>query len=528
MLSSMNVLFCILILTIFVVLLVSTTRSLSYKDQYIYISGRGNEITFYSNNSNKVEILSSDDLDYSDSFVAKYSLDGEIKWVAKQSSDSGVTPLLGTLTTDGLKNIYFSCNFYDSIVDIYDSKGRKVKILNSDTDINIISSAIINYSSSGEVLWSTLVKGSGINGVFSDKNEGIYTTGYFPGETTTFYSSSDKSKSVTLNSIDGSDSINSGFLVKYDNNGNTIWGISFQSSIAYSLLENTVEVTVSSTNDIYFVGTFDGGILTFNSTNGKQKQIETDSRATYIAKYTSDGVIVWVTYLSSLNRSEIKSLKEDYNGDLYFAGNYSGSSLAINSVSGKKSKPLYSLSKIYSNGFLLKYNSEGEYIWGLNVNSMTSVACRGLTIDNLNNIYITGGFVGDFKIHGISGSNSMKLLVSDTYSSYLAKFTPEGKVLWAVKQDSSSDDESYRLESDNKGRIYLTGIFTNDITLYSEKSFKKNIILTTSDSSVEPNQSVNDYHDSFLASYSSDGDVLWATTQKSKAGEDKILGLVIM
>jgi uncharacterized delta-60 repeat protein len=145
-------------------------------------------------------------------------------------------------------------------------------------------------------------------------------------------------------------------------------------------------------------------------------------------KYNSSGVLQWaVTYQGSGATDDIAvGLAVDASGNVYVAG--------------------YNYNPLTGNDFILvKYNSNGTQQWMRKVNGASNdddipVA---ITIDNLQNIYITGSTYN-----------------YETFIDYLTvKFDSTGLAIWTVTYDDGLYDEDIpvSINLDNFNNIYVTG-----------------------------------------------------------------------
>ena len=123
--------------------------------------------------------------------------------------------------------------------------------------------------------------------------------------------------------------------------------------------------------------------------------------------------------------------------------------------------------------------------WAIKAGSDSSEYARYIVIDNNANIYITGAFKDRTSLDTIAlngyGKNDM----------VLAKYDAAGNIQWAQYGGGIENEWVRGLAIDANNNIYITGIFQG--TAYFGSS-----TITSSGST-----------DVFLASYNSEGDLLW-------------------
>jgi hypothetical protein len=115
-------------------------------------------------------------------------------------------------------------------------------------------------------------------------------------------------------------------------------------------------------------------------------------------------------------------------------------------------------------------------------------AGKSVAIDKPGNVYITGYFtdsiitLGDVTLYSAGNSDV-----------FVAKYSPNGNVLWAKSGGGKGDDFGTKIISDNEGNIYVAGTF-------SDSSMKF-------ESTTLPNSGKIDM---FLVKYNTVGDLIWA------------------
>jgi gliding motility-associated-like protein len=109
--------------------------------------------------------------------------------------------------------------------------------------------------------------------------------------------------------------------------------------------------------------------------------------------------------------------------------------------------------------------------------------------DRSGNLFITGGvFTGDI----IFGADTLK---SNFYHAYLAKYDPNGNVLWArqAAYSTSSSSEAYSVSLDQLDNAYITGIFRDTLIFGTD--------------TVKPGPTI--IGDVFVTKYDGNGNVKW-------------------
>jgi len=303
-------------------------------------------------------------------FIAKYNTDGECIWVKSNGGEKG-----NSITTDVLGNIYVTGDFYGTV------------IFGDDTLVNISSSSdvfITKYNSNGECLWAKSAGGNGVNhgrSITIDGLGNIYITGNFGG-TITF-------GTHTLSSL------GEVFVAKYDSNGECLWAKSAGGELDYGF-----SITTDNLGNVYVTGSFSG-----TATFGKYIINSLGGDDIFVAKYDSNGECIWVKQAGSYHNDHGYGIVSDGLGYIYFTGSFLGTATfgkyIINSLGG-------------DDIFVAKYDSNGECIWVKQAGGKSSDVGYSITIDDLENIYITGEFDNSatFDNHSLSSFGGSDIFIA--------------------------------------------------------------------------------------------------------------------
>lgn len=175
----------------------------------------------------------------------------------------------------------------------------------------------------------------------------------------------------------------------------------------------------------------------------------------------------------------------DNDGNVYITGYFSDIS---------DFDPSDNTAPLSSNGgrdiFVAKYDSDGNYLWAFNLGSSGDDRGHDITLDNENNILITGKSGGTIDFD--PGTNTAEVTA---YGGFVAKYDSDGNYIWAFTV-ASTNHTSLSLAVDDAGDVFVTGYFSMLIDF-------------------DPNGdgyplTSNGGRDIYLAKYSTDGDFLWA------------------
>ena len=258
--------------------------------------------------------------------------------------------------------------------------------------------------------------------------------------------------------------------------------------------ENTNVTNITSVEDtIYYSGTF-SGILDFGSFT-----LEAQSTQDVFIVKVLNCEVLWARQLtgSSLSNSSLLATHEY----VLIGGNY-GSDISF----FEDSTVQYIQHVGGGDGYVLKLNSVGEYLWHTKVVGGSNEGIQDIAIDNQDNVYISGYYNGccpSFFTATISSSEGASITINAPGgyygSGFVSKLDVQGNPLWAFEA-WARDIAITNIEIYNE-HLYLSGDFR---TWNSGSSGLINDVNGTSNDIFNPGIGL-----SFLAQYSTDGVYNW-------------------
>ena len=322
-------------------------------------------------------------------------------------------------------------------------------------------------------------------GIAEDQNNNLYVAGSFYGEIsfqTNGYAIKDI---ITLNSQGQNDIL----LVKYNNNGECQWA----RQAGGDNHDEAFAITIDKKDNIiitgYFFGTatFDDIVLT-----------ATGVYDIFIAKYNSDGVLLWVKQEGGFGLNSGQSLATDENDFIYVTGRFGGNAFE------NCPTPLHSYGT--DDVFVAKYKPNGELIWAQQAGGKYSDQANALILDSENNVYITGFFsdIALFRPHSSSVETAQHYILRSKGQEdiFLAKYDENGNFKWVKQAGSKFDDIAYSITTDDES-VYITGKFFNS-------AYFDGILLK---SSIERS-------DGFIAKYTKNGGIVFARKLVKQFGDN--------
>lgn len=307
-------------------------------------------------------------------FISKLDTSGVISWTKQDTKNSyGIS-----LVINSLGSIYVIGNYSDTL------------ILDSDTLIPpVIGSTyffMAKYNTSGNCLWLKQGGKAYSNSISIDTNENSYITGAFYG----------KCNFGTDTLI--SNGVEDIFIAKYDSIGNCLWAkkaggkynLSYRMDFGYAICNSpsgTVYVTGSCTDTAIFDGT------TLNNTS-----LNND---VFIAKYDTNGNLIWVKRYGNGSDDEGRSIEIDAQENIYVGGSH-----VYTITFGAVTLPYFGNYDL----FITKFDSNGNTIWAQNAGgSFWNEYANGILIDHNNDVVVCGQFnqpayFGNDTLYSVGGS----------------------------------------------------------------------------------------------------------------------------
>ncbi len=245
-------------------------------------------------------------------------------------------------------------------------------------------------------------------------------------------------------------------IAKFDSLGNRLWATYYGTYISESggamALDSNNNIIIAfkpgtDTNYLATPGTWQkGGIQTY--LNGYRS---------VIAKFDSYGNRLWGTYIRGNNSINVLTLATAAN-DVIYAGGYTWSTDSIGSPGTFKPAP--SNQVINSCGFIMKFSSQGQRIWGTyyqstNVYETTDQSkIRTIVSDKNGYIYFGGETLSTYNF---TTSGAYQANNAGGTDLFLAKFHPNGNRIWGTYYGGVNDDNFFNLTIDHQENLYICG-----------------------------------------------------------------------
>jgi hypothetical protein len=248
---------------------------------------------------------------------------------------------------------------------------------------------------------------------------------------------------TTLTSNGGFDT----YLYKQDAAGNYLW----VQQIGGAGSEGVSRLAIDAANNVYLAAQTQSPSLSLGSLTLSLAQADI-----VVAQVNAAGTFQWATKAGNTpttSGTQLLAVALDPNNNLcltgYFTGSVAFGATTLNGAGG-------------SDAFVAKISTTGMWNWALRIGGTNGDAGRGLAVDTLGNIYLTGSFAGYVGADpGVAFGSTIFHSGNSGTDIFVAKLTATGTFIWAVKAGGADgSDDGYSLALDAAGNPYITGNFS--------------------------------------------------------------------
>lgn len=260
------------------------------------------------------------------------------------------------------------------------------------------------------------------NDIEEDASGNYYITGY--------------TESPTNIAVGGYQLIHGGlldaYIAKFDKNNKRLWSTYFGGMA----LENGNGISIDNQGNIILVGETSSQ-TNIATPNAHQPIYGGSTSDGFIAKFLSNGQLLWATYYGGQEVDKINGVITDTDGNIYVVGQSSSDD------------------NIYFNGnqhirggmndaFIAKFNPLGARIWGTYYGGGADDIGYGITLDTDDNVFIVGSTESDNQI-ALQGNVPNR---QGQIDAFVSSFDTDGFIRWGTYYGGSNNDVGTTISSD--------------------------------------------------------------------------------
>jgi PKD repeat protein len=359
----------------------------------------------------------------------------------------GIQNSCSKLVVDNFENIIVAGNFRGQ-VDFDTGTGQH--ILSSGA---YFDNYICKLNSNSELIWVKQISGTfTIGDIIVDEFNNIIITGSFedsvdfdPGPGS-FFLYADFNSDI--------------FVLKLDSSGGFLWAKHFDGGLS-TCIGNAIEV--DSLNNIYISGQFDG-IIDFDPDSGTYFLTSTGNQQSdfdiFIVKLNETGLFVSGFQIGGVGGTAAsQDMSFNKSSNIIITGYFSDTvdfnpGIGVNYLNGSPN---------FLSMFVLCLDSNLNFNWVKGVMGNSYVQGNSISVDNSNNVLITGSFRGtaDFD----PGFGIFNLYNQLTYKDdiFILKLDQNANFLWAVGFGSLNQDRGLIIKTDSLNSVYTLGTLMDSI-----------------------------------------------------------------
>jgi len=246
----------------------------------------------------------------------------------------------------------------------------------------------------------------------------------------------------------------SGFLLKLTSDGEFIWVKSFTGSG----LNRILAFTLDEWNNIYAVGYF-ASTTDFDPSENEFILTSNWDDEAFIVKLNEQGEFVWVKSIGGINDSRAYSIDINEQNEIIVGGTASVGA-DLNPGQGE----LIITEGAYYNAFLLKLDTEGEFIWGKQFFSSNYSETLNVSYGDDGLVYSSGAFKSSLALDSLSTEGILPNPMN-RMCTFLAVFDDQGDFLSSASLCASGSFymHPYSMLVGNQSEVYLLGFFLSTV-----------------------------------------------------------------
>jgi Beta-propeller repeat/Head domain of trimeric autotransporter adhesin len=292
-------------------------------------------------------------------------------------------------------------------------------------------SFVAKLDANGEQQWIGVMGGFGSDAftnatsVAVDSSGNVLVAGSFAGTMQIF---DDNGFSVT------SSGRSDGYVAKFNSNGLPLWA----EPIGGTSIVVASSVAVDNSGNVFVGGSFSGA-----TTNLHTNIISAGNTDGYVAKFHSDGGLLWAKPIGGASYDSESQVAVDNSGNVYVAGSFQGTTINSTNITGLGN----------TDGYVAKFQSNGLLLWAKPIGGASYDSARSVAVDSSGNVYVAGSFQGTT----ISPTNIISAGMDDVY---VGKWNVSGVHQWSKRIGGIGSDLANSIRIESSGDVLVSGNFS--------------------------------------------------------------------
>lgn len=322
--------------------------------------------------------------------------------------------------------------------------------------------------------------------IVTDAGGNVYVTGLFRGPTLKF------GNTATLTNAGGTSGHDDIFFAKYTPQGELTWVKRFGGNRS----DYGGRMVIDGAGHLFMVGYYQSPTLILG-TDTLHNQGEFNG---FLAKFDLDGNPLMAKSFGGTGSDALTGISSDGQGNLVITGSFNGPSLTLGANTLFNSGPADTY-----DSFVARLDANVNPLWAMQMGGNKDENVMNGLIDPAGNIVVGGAFASDtLRMGSLQFINADHFPGSYSNDVFMAKYTPDGNLVWARSAGGSFFDDPGNIAVDDGGNSIMAGSFYNTIQFGP-------YTLVNPDSTLGA--------DVFIVKYDPEGNVAWA---KSAGSDDHV------
>ena len=404
----------------------------------IFICGQTNSAWGIATNGSYQTNLSAN----TDGFIAKFNNTGVRLWSTYYGGTGD--EIAQAIAIDNALNVYI-CGTTNSAASIA-TAGAPQTVLGGNND-----AFLVKFTNNGTRTWGTYLGGSG-----EDKGLTIKTdaSGNIAIAGLTNSANGIATAGALQSNLGGG---YDGFLAKYASAGQLTWCTYYGGTSD----DKSTGIAIDASGKILLRG--DAISANGIATAGSYQPNNLGGSDSYIAKFDASGTRDWATYYGGTSDDYGSAIHLDVQGSILIIGHTN----SFNSISSSGSYQ-QGLQGSFD-GYLAKFDANGNRAWGTYYGGSNNELCTGLATDSYGNIVITGT---TNSISAIASIDGYQQSLSGEDDGFMAKFNASGSRIWGSYYGGIKTDNCNRVAFDASNELYVCGTSNSNSDITTNGSYQ--------------------------------------------------------
>jgi len=268
------------------------------------------------------------------------------------------------------------------------------------------------------------------------------------------------------------------YITKFSPDNSLLWSTFFGGSD----LDNCIDIAVGRDGSCYIIGT------TLSGNFPTKKAYDSSYSGTddvFLAKFSTNGVLLWSTYLGGSEWDFGYSIAVACDGSCYVIGETHSSDFPIKDAYDN------TFNGGYFDAFVTKFSSNGRLLWSSYLGGNENDAGNAIAVTYDGSCYVTGRS----RSSNFPTLNAYDAIHNGDWDVFVTKFSSNGKLLWSTFLGGAWWDEGLGITVARDDSCYVAG-FTQSTDFPTKQAY---------------NSTKGRYGDAFVSRFAANGSLLWST-----------------